>query len=295
MDTLKSVFPIDLIYNGYCFKFTAIRSSLDSYDLFINGSKCSVGVRALSDGGLLILLSGQSHSIYWKEVGSATRLSVDGKICLLEQETDRAKLRTPSPGKLVRYVIKDGVNIKAGEAFAEVEIMKMHMPLLAQEDGIVQLIKQPGTMLEAGDVLGILALNDASRVKQAAQPFLDHLPSFDPPLVEGIKLAQRFRPLYNILKNILDGFDNQLVMRSILDELIDILRDPQLPYSEWSACFSALYSRIPQHLLASLKQIIDGARARKSDFPAKSLSKAVQKFWEGTAADDVVLLKILPR
>ena len=60
-DILKTVFTIDFIYEGYRYKFTATRASLDSYHLFINGSRCTVGVRALSDGGLLILLDGHSH------------------------------------------------------------------------------------------------------------------------------------------------------------------------------------------------------------------------------------------
>ena len=35
-DVLKTVFPIDFIYEGYRYKFTATRSSIDSFTLFIN-------------------------------------------------------------------------------------------------------------------------------------------------------------------------------------------------------------------------------------------------------------------
>jgi acetyl-CoA carboxylase/biotin carboxylase 1 len=290
-DILKTVFPIDFIYDGHRYKFTATRSSLDSYHLFINGSKCSVGVRALSDGGLLVLLNGRSHNVYWKEEVGATRLSVDSKTCLLEQENDPTQLRTPSPGKLVKFTVDNGEHVKAGEPFAEVEVMKMYMPLLAQEDGIVQLIKQPGATLEAGDILGILALDDPSRVKHA-QPFLGHLPDLGPPQVVGTKPAQRFSLLHNILKNILDGFDNQVIMASTLKELIDVLRDPELPYGEWNAQFSALHSRMPQRLDALFTQIVDRAKSRKGEFPAKNLSKALQKFLdENVAPGDVALLK----
>lgn len=290
-DILKTVFPIDFIYDGHRYKFTATRSSLDSYHLFINGSKCSVGVRALSDGGLLVLLSGKSHNVYWKEEVGATRLSVDSKTCLLEQENDPTQLRTPSPGKLVKFTVENGEHVKAGQPFAEVEVMKMYMPLLAQEDGIVQLIKQPGATLEAGDILGILSLDDPSRVKHA-QPFLGHLPDLGPPQVVGTKPAQRFMLLHSILKNILDGFDNQVIMASTLKELIEVLRDPELPYSEWNAQFSALHSRMPQKLDATFTQIVDRAKTRKAEFPAKNLSKALQKFLEENVDPaDVDLLK----
>ncbi|KAI9723252.1 MAG: Acetyl-CoA carboxylase [Candelaria pacifica] len=289
-DVLKLVFPIDFIYEGSRYKFTATRSSLDSYHLFINGSKCAVGVRALADGGLLVLLSGRSHSVYWKEEVGATRISVDSKTCLLEQENDPTQLRTPSPGKLVKFTVDNGEHVKAGQAFAEVEVMKMYMPLITSEDGIVQLIKQPGATLEAGDILGILSLDDPSRVKHA-QPFLGQLPDLGPPQVVGNKAPQRFTLLYNILQNILQGFDNQVIMTSTLTELVDVLRDPELPYGEWNAQFSALHARMPQKLDSQFTQIVDRSRTRKTEFPAKQLSKALSKFLEDLSPADANTLK----
>ncbi|PYI30532.1 hypothetical protein BP00DRAFT_201561 [Aspergillus indologenus CBS 114.80] len=278
-DVLKTVFPVDFIYEGMRYKFTATRAGVDSYHLFINGSKCSVGVRALADGGLLVLLNGRSHNVYWKEEPAATRLSVDGKTCLLEQENDPTQLRTPSPGKLVKFTVENGEHVRAGQAFAEVEVMKMYMPLIAQEDGIVQLIKQPGATLEAGDILGILALDDPSRVKHA-QPFTGQLPDLGPPQVVGNKPPQRFFLLHSILENILKGYDNSVIMNSTLKELVDVLRNPDLPYGEWNAQSSALHSRMPQKLDGQLEYVVDRARARKAEFPAKQLQKTIQKFIE---------------
>ncbi|KAF2200676.1 hypothetical protein GQ43DRAFT_481383 [Delitschia confertaspora ATCC 74209] len=290
-DVLKTVFNIDFIYEGNRYKFTATRSSVDSFTLFINGSKCSVGVRALADGGLLVLLDGKSHNIYWKEEVGATRLSVDGKTCLLEQENDPTQLRTPSPGKLVKFTVENGEHIKKGQAFAEVEVMKMYMPLIAQEDGIVNLIKQPGAVLEAGDILGILALDDPSKVK-SAQPFLGHLPEFGPPQVMGSKPPQRFAYLTNILRNILQGFDNQVIMQSTLKELVEVLRDPELPYGEWNAQAAALHARMPNKLDTTFAQIVDRAHSRHLEFPAKQLQKAFQRFIdENVAKGDADLLK----
>ncbi|KAK3076572.1 acetyl-coenzyme-A carboxylase, partial [Coniosporium uncinatum] len=267
-DVLKTVFPIDFIYEGHRYKFTAARASIDSYNLFINGSKCAVGIRPLSDGGLLVLLSGKSHSVYWKEEVGATRLSVDNKTCLLEQENDPTQLRTPSPGKLVKFTIENGDHVKKGQAFAEVEVMKMYMPLIAAEDGIVNLIKQPGATLEAGDILGILALDDPSKVK-SAQPFLGQLPDLGTPQIMGNKPPQRFTYLFGVLQNILSGFDNQVIMQSTLRELIEVLRDPELPYGEWTAQSSALHSRMPQKLDSAFEQVVERAHSRNLEFPAK--------------------------
>lgn len=278
-DVLKTVFPVDFIYEGIRYKFTATRSSLDSYHLFINGSKCAVGVRALADGGLLILINGRSHNVYWKEEVGATRVSVDSKTCLLEQENDPTQLRTPSPGKLVKFTVENGEHVKAGQTFAEVEVMKMYMPLVTQEEGTVQLIKQPGAALEAGDILGILALDDPSKVKHA-QPFSGQLPTLGPPQVVGSKPPQRFALLHSILQNILQGFDNQVIMSSTLNELVEVLRDPELPYGEWNAQFSALHARMPQKLDQQFTQIVERSKVRHAEFPAKQLSKALQRFLE---------------
>lgn len=295
-DVLKTVFPVDFIYEGSRYKFTATRAGLDSYHLFINGSKCSVGVRALADGGLLVLLDGRSHNVYWKEEAAATRLSVDGKTCLLEQENDPTQLRSPSPGKLVKFTVENGEHVRAGQPYAEVEVMKMYMPLIAQEDGIVQLIKQPGATLEAGDILGILALDDPSRVKHA-HPFTGQLPEMGAPVVVGTKPPQRFQLLNTTLENILRGFDNQVIMNATLKELVEVLRNPELPYGEWNAQSSALHSRMPQKLDAQLQTIVDKAKARKAEFPAKQLQKTIVRFIEenvNPADADILKTTILP-
>lgn len=290
-DVLKTSFQIDFIYEGSRYKFNVTKSSVDTFTLFINGSKASVGVRALTDGGLLILLGGKSHNVYWAEEVGATRLSVDGKTCLLEQENDPTQLRTPSPGKLVKFTLENGAHVKKGQAFAEVEVMKMYMPLIAAEDGTVNLIKQPGATLEAGDVLGTLELDDPSKVK-SAQPFLGRLPELGPPQVLGSKPPQRFTYLHSILDSIMQGYDNQVIMNDSLKELIEVLRNPELPYGEWNAQASALHARMPQKLDSALSQIVDRAHSRNLEFPAKSLLKAFNRFLdENVSPGDAGLLR----
>jgi acetyl-CoA carboxylase / biotin carboxylase 1 len=45
--------------------------------------------------------------------------------------------------------------------------MKMYMPLLAAESGVVSFAKPAGSSLATGDVVGRLILDDPSRVKNA--------------------------------------------------------------------------------------------------------------------------------
>lgn len=293
-DILKTVFTVDFIYEGERFRFTATRSGPDSYHLFINGSKCAVGVRDLSDGGLLVLLNGGSHTVYYREEVGNTRLSVDGKTCLLERESDPTQLRSPSPGKLAKFLVESGEHVKAGQAFAEIEVMKMYMPLVAQEDGIVQLIKQPGSQLEAGEILGILSLDDPSKVKHA-KPFDEQLPPMGLPVKSGDKPTQRYSRYISTLNHILDGWDNQVIMATTLKELLEVLKDPQLPYGEWEMAFAALSSRMPPALDSKFNTIIQRSLHRHSDFPARQLLKAWDDFLQdpdAISSSDAATLKV---
>lgn len=294
-DFLKSIFPIDFIYEGQRYKFTATRSSLDTYTLFINGSKVVVGARALSDGGLLISIDGKSHNVYWKEEVGATRLSVDSKTCLLEVESDPTQLRTPSPGKLVKYLVENGEHVSAGQAYAEVEVMKMLLALRlppGTPSGTIQLLKQSGSTLEAGDILAILALDDPSKVK-LAKPFEGQLPEYGPPTLVGSKPFQRFNVLEKTLLNILDGFDNQVVMASTLKELIEVLRNPELPYGEWNQQASALHSRLQSKLDTQLSTIVDKAKQKNAEFPAKQILKAFDKYAPTTATEAEIYSQVI--
>jgi acetyl-CoA carboxylase/biotin carboxylase 1 len=167
---------------------------------------------------------------------------VDGKTCLLEKENDPTQLRSPSPGKLVRFLVESGDHVRAGQAYAEIEVMKMYMPLLATEDGIVQFIKQPGTTLEAGDIIGILSLDDPSRVRHA-KPFEGQLPVMGQPTLYGAKTHQRYRELRLILDNAMDGYDNQALVQPTLKDIFEVLQNPELPYLEFNEVFAALSGR----------------------------------------------------
>lgn len=49
-----------------------------------------------------------------------------------------------SPGKLVRYTVADGGEVAADQPYAEVEVMKMFMPLLAPAAGAPPCARSTG-------------------------------------------------------------------------------------------------------------------------------------------------------
>ncbi|KAG9291426.1 hypothetical protein G9A89_021845 [Geosiphon pyriformis] len=274
---LRTVFTIDFIHDGVRFKFTATQSGPHSFTLYLNGSKTQVSVRPLSDGGLLVLLDGKSHTCYFREEVQGTRMMIDSKTCLLEQENDPTQLRSPSPGKLVRFLVESGDHVNQGQGYAEIEVMKMYMPLIASQDGIVQFIKQPNATLEAGDIIGILTLDDPTRVRHA-QPYEGQLPPMNPPVLLGDKPHQRFREVIHIFECILNGYDNQALLQSNMKELMELLRNPQLPYLEFDAALSNLSGRIPTKLDSSLHRITRESQEKNLEFPSQKLKDLINDY-----------------
>ncbi|QRV88074.1 acetyl-CoA carboxylase [Ceratobasidium sp. AG-Ba] len=214
-----------------------------------------VGVRPLVAGGPLALLDGKSRWAYWRE------------------ENDPTWLRSASPGKLVRFFLDSRDHVNAGEPYAEIEVMKMLMPLIAAKDGTITFVKQPGVSLEPGDILGNPALDDPTCVEHA-KPFEGLLPSIGPPNAIGNKPLQRLHASAQVLHNIqVDGFDNQATTASTLKDLWTVLRDPELPFSMYFSTLAALSGRLPSK--DATGAAIDTAHSKPAppEFPAACLRK----------------------
>jgi acetyl-CoA carboxylase/biotin carboxylase 1 len=119
----------------------------------------------------------------------------------------------------------------------------------------------------------MLELHDPSRVKHA-KPFEGQFPAWNPPQIVGNKPAQRFRLLLSTLQNILFGSDNQVIMTITLKDLMEVLKDGDLPYGEWAAHHATLASRMPPKLDTALGSLIDKAHAKHFEFPSKQLLKS---------------------
>ena len=130
--------------------------------------------------------------------------------------------------------------------------MKMYMPLTAAEDGIVQFVKQPGVALEPGDILGILTLDDPSRVKHA-KSFDGLLPATGPPGVIGNKPHQKLASYVDILNDHLEGFDNSAIINATFKSLVEVLHESELPYAATASILAMLSGRIPSKLEDSIR------------------------------------------
>lgn len=155
------------IINGLKFKIEVGMTGPESVFVKMGDSTIYANVRTLPDSGMLIQLDGNSHVSYIKDDPLGTLLEVDGKTCTLEKENDPTLIRSPSPGKLVRYLVESGDHVNGGDAIAEIEVMKMFMSIFSADSGVITTTKPSGSTLACGDVIASLVLDDPARVKLA--------------------------------------------------------------------------------------------------------------------------------
>ncbi len=123
-----------------------------------------LSLRWQADGaGLWVVYAERLHStVDWQgEVAhvftprGATRVSVlDPLAHAGETAAAGGRLTAPMPGKVVSFSVKAGDSVKAGQALAVMEAMKMEHTLNAPHDGVVaELLFAPGDQVNDGDAL----------------------------------------------------------------------------------------------------------------------------------------------
>ena len=95
-----------------------------------------------------------------------TRLTIDSQTCLLSNEHDPSRLLAISTGKLVRYMVPDGGRVEEDKPYAEIEVMKMMMALLAPASGAVHFQLPEGSVLTPGQLIARLDLDDPAAVRK---------------------------------------------------------------------------------------------------------------------------------
>ena len=132
------------------------------------GSYVEAKVRCLSDKGYLIHLGGRSHTAYATQDPSGLRLTLDGQTCIFSKEYDPTRLATDVAGKFVKQLVPESAHVAQGDAFAEIEVMKMFMPVRAPEAGTVHWVLTEGAAMGPGDLMATMDLDHPELVKTAA-------------------------------------------------------------------------------------------------------------------------------
>lgn len=84
-----------------------------------------------------------------------SRVDVDPKEARIEkQESKATKIAAPLPGVIMKILVKEGDNVKAGDTLLTMEAMKMENNIQAEKGGVVKTIKvSEGQNVMQDDVL----------------------------------------------------------------------------------------------------------------------------------------------
>ncbi|XP_029189065.2 LOW QUALITY PROTEIN: acetyl-CoA carboxylase-like [Acropora millepora] len=282
-DSLTNQEDVELINEGIKYILRVSKSGPNTFFVELNDSWTEVDAHRMSDGGLLLSWNESSHTTYMKEEVDSYRLTISGKTCIFQKENDPTVLRSPSAGRLIHFVVDDGGHVFQGEAFAEIEVMKMVMPLLVSESGCVHYVKNPGAVLEPGSIVAKLELDDPSKVTQA-QLYSDQFPEASGAKVKGTRLHQVFRVARENLQNIMDGYSiGEPHFSRRLEEnvslLMQALKDPALPLLELQEMISSISGRIPPSVEESIKKHLSNYASNitsvLSQFPSQQIANVV--------------------
>nr|APH81346.1 ACC [Paracyclopina nana] len=304
---LKNSVNVDLIHEGMKYCVRATKTGKASYMMELNESKKDVEVFPMTDGQLLVLVDGLTHTTYMQESADSYRVAVGNQTVLFSKENDPSILMAPSTGKLIKYLHDDGGHVKANEPFCEIEVMKMVTTLHVSQGGVIQFVKRPGAILENGSVIAKLTLDDNSqccKVEEYQGPGFDMLTTSEKPA--ALNLHQNYLNAKLLLENVLDGFcpSNEKHFKEFVAKLIEdylqILRDPRLPLDETREVLASIQGRITPKLereivkaLSSYEQNITSVLAQ---FPAQKINNAILDYLSriDTRERDIVELTLEP-
>ncbi|EGD82369.1 acetyl-CoA carboxylase [Salpingoeca rosetta] len=274
-EMLRKQRDIELIYDNVKYKLTIVGVGPTTYAVILNNTFIEADVRRLVDGSSLIRFNGESYVTYVKEDVTNYRIVVGGQTCIFDKEDDPSIVRTTSTGKLLKYLVADGTAVQAGDAIAQVEVMKMVSEVKVEASGRIQLAMVSGHNFGAGEVLATLELEDDTQVKKPVD-YTDGFPS--PSSATSVpqgKPHHALRAIVQQLSAIMKGyafpepyFHQRL--HALVDRLFEVCTNRRLPLLEMRDLLATLAGRIPAEIVQGIQQQLG--------FYEKSLSSMICRF-----------------
>ena len=280
--TNLSEHSFELIYNDFKYSLRVTMGSETLFYLHINGQLIEAEVLGLHDGGLNVLLDGRAYLVHSEESKIGMRIHVDGRPFFFPDDFDASKLIAPGPGKLLKYLIADGEHVEANKPYCEIEVMKTVMPLIATSSGVISHVARIGAILEAGDVLCDVAIEDTAGVRQF-KPFTGEFTkmlsrSLTGMLPDDSPLARFTRTNAGVLQ-IMSGYDYNGDPTEIL---FDVLGTLPLVVDDFMESREAVISRARPQARRELREIAEAMSASivndvKEDNTTDAVSAAVSR------------------
>ena len=127
----------------------AAAPSSGPWTVTVNGTAYNV-----SANGSSVTVNGTPYNVSFGAPGSAPAAAAAPAAA--PAVTGGVEVKAPVAGTLLRHVAAAGSSVKKGDTVIMIESMKMELEVKAPESGTINFIVQPGTQIQAGQVLATL-------------------------------------------------------------------------------------------------------------------------------------------
>ena len=199
------------VHRSEKFVVDVVRTGPAEYGLTLNDTMLVVPCRDCGSG-LQMTLGGSTIVAYCEDEPTSLRITVGGQSITFTGDVDPTKLRSTVPGRLVRFLVADGGHVNENTAYAEVEVMKMILPLTSTVSGTVHLRATAGSALTVGKLLAEIEPDDPSRVARPSDrtdPWpqrLANVKAVSSTGFEGIDGITRVKSAVDTLWNLMQGY-----------------------------------------------------------------------------------------
>eukprot|EP00930_Biecheleria_cincta_P026761 TRINITY_DN18824_c0_g1_i1.p1 TRINITY_DN18824_c0_g1~~TRINITY_DN18824_c0_g1_i1.p1 ORF type:complete len:2162 (-),score=504.14 TRINITY_DN18824_c0_g1_i1:27-6512(-) len=212
-------FPLEIAFEGTRYNFDVVQKGPDMLEFSIKGKKILAKVRTQADDSIFVTVGNAVMKVFGTEEALGLRLRLEGiATIMLPTLYDPSELRSEFNGKIVRYLQDNGAPVKEGEAYVELEAMKMIMPVKATASGKVSHTRSAGSIVSAGELLGTLELADPSQVKKIL-PFQGDFTPTSVSAEESKGKSMSPEEIQNQVELVLDGFVPEKDPDSLIQQL----------------------------------------------------------------------------
>lgn len=155
-----------------------------SYTVNVNGTAYNVTASAASDN-MSVTVNGTPYNVSFGAAGSAPAAPSAAPA----QVTGGIEIKAPVAGTLLRHVASAGSKVNKGDTVIMIESMKMELEVKSPDSGTINFVVQPGSQIQAGQVLatlgGVVAALSAPAPAPSAKPSAPATPTPAPAAAGG--------------------------------------------------------------------------------------------------------------
>ena len=152
-----------------------------SYTVNVNGTAYNVTTGPAGDS-MSVNVNGQAYNVTFGAAGAAPAAAAAAPAA---QVTGGVEIKAPVAGTLLRHAVAAGTKVNKGDTVIIVESMKMELEVKAPEAGTINFTVQPGSQIQAGQVLGTLGGVVQAAPAPAAAPAPKAAPAAAPAASSG--------------------------------------------------------------------------------------------------------------